>query len=229
MFLLPMMQEMEYDRGHYKNPNSKKAENYIYVQEGDKILKFNVGFPYFEVLKNLEKYINQKNIYDYTVITHKELEENNIPTSVLSYLGKFRLEGNFRRTDNYLAPKDYDHLFMWLCEKSEERNLFSNDLKNIYKMTKLAFEDGEYEYQETMKDIVDSIEFSFIESYKVDYNQLSNKINELENSGNKKKLEKLEWIFRTAKENKKYLKYLGLHDMFLESAGINKQNQKVKS
>ena len=27
MFLLPMMQEMTYDGGYYKNPSPKKAEN----------------------------------------------------------------------------------------------------------------------------------------------------------------------------------------------------------
>lgn len=228
MILLPMMQEMTYVGGHYKDPSNKKTKDYIYLQEENKILKFDVGFSYFEVLRILERYINYRDINDYTIITHKELEENNIPTGVLPYLGKFRLEGNFRRTNNYLAPKESDHLFLWLCEKLEERTLFSQDLECLYKTAKLAFEDGEEEQLQIIKDLIEKVGLAFIESYTVDYNELSNKINELENKGDKSKLNELKWIIETAKENKKYLKSLGLYDKFLERAGLNKQNQKIK-
>ena len=226
--LLPLIQDIELSGEAPKRRANTNIKNYIYLQEGNKILKFYVDLSYWEILKILEKHINNKNINDYTIITQQEVEKNNIPFNVIPYLGNFRLEGNFRRTDNYLVPKDSDHLFLWLCEKIEERDLFNQDLECLYKIAKIAFEDGENEQLKTIKEITHSTTISFIERYTIDYNELANKINELKSKSDKSKLEKLEWIFKTAKENKKYLKSFGLYDKFIEVAGLTKQNQKVK-
>lgn len=228
MMLLPLIQDFEFISDESKNENKKKSiYNYIYLKQGNKLLKFDVWCSYSEILKILEKYTNEKPAADYRIMTHKEVIKNNIPFNVIPYLGKFRLQGNYMKTDNYLVPKEENYLFSWLCDRCDEITVVNRDLEILYNIAKLNYIDEDYETLKIIKRIIGTIKLNLVGSYTINSEQIEDVKKLIKEEKDNTKLQQLKWILKSSKENKKYIKAFGLEDKFLEVAVLNKQ--KVKS
>jgi len=222
--VLPLLMDMETDGYSKTNEKESNIRDYIYLEDDGKILKYSVGFGWMDILKLLERYINNHNITDLYIVSEEQANKNYLPLNVIPYVGRFKLDGSFKKTNNYLAPKT-SRMLLWLCKKNKDQEVLSEDLNSLFILAKEAYTNHDKEKLSFMKDIVNNMKYSFIDG-NLDVKQIEELI---KYEKNEKKLAELKWILETSRLNKKYLRSFGLEDKFIEISTLHKQNQKVKS
>ncbi len=83
-----------------------------------------------DVVNVLEKYIDSQKTFDRVIMSEKSLKNTKIPLKFLYYLGKYTLEDNLFKTNNYLVPKQTPFLDV-ITEKYWDGIVDTIDLYNL--------------------------------------------------------------------------------------------------
>ena len=196
----------------------------------NELLKFKVELDHMDVVDVLEKYIDAQKSFDNVILSEKDAKESGVPLKFLYYLGKYRLEDNFIKTKNYLAPKQT--LFLQLITQKYTDNIV--DSKDLYNLSKVMFETIVEEDDDTKKLISDlfiNANVELIEKIELAEEELNSTINNVRTLLNNNRqcqdvLSKLKCILDNSKLNKDYIINLGLQSKF--NSVIKKEKQKVK-
>lgn len=209
-----------------------KNKEYIYVQKDNQLLKFFVKTEHMNITDTLEQYLNNSSLYNFEVLSEKDIKDK-FPLKLVRSVGKYKLEGNLLKTNNYLVPP-VTELTNILNEKYKENNSFvtfsSKDLHKL-NLIKEAFRLDERIFElQLIENLLSSFEVELKGIYDISEKELETYIDNITKligfDENKTTLSKLRWILVSASHNEEYITGLGIEDKFDKT--INKGNQKVK-
>lgn len=216
------------------NTNNKEEYNYIYLEHDGKIYKFKINFVHTSVGYAIEKCIKDMSVYDFILVKEDYAKCFQTPLNFLPYMGKFKLNNSFLKTKNYLYPR-FNPLLHFLSEKYSDSNITNKDLSKLYDIKKDSLKLGKNNQLEIIKQLCFATQFELVEEYDFN-NKVGNKILEKFENINvnddfKIILKKLKWILSSSYNNKRYIKELGLEEIFIQIIEENnkKQIQKVKA
>lgn len=232
MFLLPIIQDIEIWRESDNESKRKKIYDYIYLINGNELLKFEIELNHMDVVNVLEKYIDSQKTFDKSVMSEKELKDTKIPLKFLYPLGSYRLENNLFKTKNYLVPKKTPFLDL-ITKKYWDGIVHSTDLEFFNYIKTDAICDEDDVIPKLIDLLFENVEVELVERLEMNEDELirtmSNIRNLLNNNGDAQVvLSRLKWILEKYKSNMKYITDLGLKDKFNDAIMIERENQKVK-
>lgn len=150
------VERIKLDREINRYTNSFNKGKYIHLLCNNEILKLRISMfveKFFSYLYELKKTVKGKE--DLTeIVSIDKIYDYNFPIQI-ERVGKYRLKGNFRKTENVVIPnpnKQYNNLFYYLCE------LYDEEIKKC--KDRVSFIDTDLillKYQYTKKDIIDRI------------------------------------------------------------------------
>lgn len=235
MFLLPFIMEYEGPLNSKlvkeKKENTKKLNfyDYIYLMNGNELLKFKVELNHMDVVNALEDYINTQDQYKKVIMSEKEAQKTNIPLKFFYYLGKYKLENNKLKTKNYLVPKQTIFL-EYLTEKYKDEVVSHEDLCNLSELKEDAIEYEEDIELKLIDGLFDNIDIELVDKYVITESEIDNTIINIENLLDNEEaavvLHKLKWMLESANDNKNNIATLGLQEKF--NSAIEKEKVKIK-
>lgn len=234
MFLLPIIMEHSSLEMQDNEENTKKKSfyDYIYLISGNELLKFEIELDHMDVVNVLEKYIDSQKTFDKVIMSEKSLKNTKIPLKFLYYLGKYTLEDNLFKTNNYLVPKQTPFLDV-ITEKYWDGIVDTTDLYNLNCIMIDAQCDEDVATINLISDLFKSAYVELVERFEIDTEELGKTIyfirNLLKNSREcQDVLSKLRWILEKSKSNIEYITKLGLKDKFNNAITQERERQKVK-
>lgn len=234
MFLLPIIMEHSSLEMQDSEENTKKKNfyDYIYLISGNELLKFEIELDHMDVVNVLEKYIDSQKTFDKVIMSEKSLKNTKIPLKFLYYLGKYTLEDNLFKTNNYLVPKQTPFLDV-ITEKYWDGIVDTTDLYNLNCIMIDAQCDEDVATINLISDLFKSANVELVESFEMNIEEVENTINNirtlLQNSTEcQNVLKKLDWILKKSKSNIEYITKLGLKDKFNDAIMQERERQKVK-
>ena len=185
-----------------------------------------------DVVNVLEKYIDSQKTFDKVIMSEKSLKNTKIPLKFLYYLGKYTLEDNLFKTNNYLVPKQTPFLDV-ITEKYWDGIVDTTDLYNLNCIMIDAQCDEDVATINLISDLFKSANVELVESFEMNIEEVENTINNirtlLQNSTEcQNVLKKLDWILKKSKSNIEYITKLGLKDKFNDAIMQERERQKVK-
>lgn len=232
MFLLPIIQDMEI---WVESDNESKRKNfydYIYLISGNELLKFEIELDHMDVVNVLEQYLDSQRTFDKVIKSEKELKGTKIPLKFLYYLGKYTLEDNLFKTNNYLAPKQTPFLEL-ITEKYWDGKVDPTDLDNLSCIKIDAECDEDATTIKLISDLFEKANVELIERFEMNKDELICTISNIRTLLNNSResqdvLSKLRWILEKSKSNMEYITKLGIKDKFNKAIIEEIERQKVK-
>lgn len=232
MFLVPCLQDIEVCSDEKRI--NKTTKDHIFLEKDGQILKFKVSIPHLDITNAIETYLNNSKL-DNCILKSEKYAKLYYPLNLIESVGKFKLEGNWRKTKNYFIPKP-NALTEFLYDKyriyNENVALYIEDLSKLsYFIDIYKEEDKDVELN-----IINTLKSKFIvelvEVYDLDLNQLEIYIENIEKMvGNVKSrttLYKLRNILIFGEQSKVYINELGIENKFIKAIKKDKEKQKVK-
>lgn len=211
-----------------------KIEDHIYLYENETLFKFRVRLEHMDVVNALEKYINNQPQWDYSVLSKKQvLQEIDIPLKFFRNMGKYRLEDNLIKTENYLVPKKTT----FLCILG---NLYNDSILTRAYLSYLGGIKSEANItddvlqNEIINELFQNISIDLINKYDISKEGLIDTIDnikKLDSSSNSEIYDTLtifKWILTSIEENEKNITKLDLKCKFKKLIDETKEKQKVK-
>ena len=175
----------------------------------NKICKFKITF-------------NDMDVYLFEVVDEDSLENKAIAKKFFPYLGKFRLEGRFKSTNNYFAPSKQSELLSLLFSMYKTNILNEKDFEYIAKLYTLSDNDNILNFIKKMfsKANIKLIGECALEELNTHLNFLEIKFSEIRFSDTYISLKR---ILESSKENRESINKLGLNDYFIEAIKRKKE------
>lgn len=203
-------------------------KNYIYLEEGNELYKFEIKFNHMDITNAIEQYINRCRVIDFEVRSEQYLKENAIPKIFFPYLGKFKLEENLKSTKNYFVLNDKSYLYRLLTVMYWDNSFTPEHFEVLYDCYNECCLNKQKNKAEFILDFSSKMNIELKNKYK--FEELKSIISNLENYVPKDELEKSKeqyrWMFESAKKNKSIISGFGLNDKFY--AAINKEQSESK-
>ena len=163
-------------------------------------------------------------VYLFEVVDEDSLENKVIAKKFFPYLGKFRLEGRFKSTNNYFAPSKQSELLSLLFSMYKTNILNEKDFEYIAKLYMLSDNDNILNFIKKMfsKANIKLIGECTLEELNTHLNFLEIKFSEIRFSDTYISLKKL---LESSKENRERINKLGLNDYFMEAIKMKKTEE----
>ena len=218
--------------------NSQKINNnffdYIYLNTGDKLLKFKITIDnYIHLVNVIENYILNMKVDDFSVVDEKQLENmETLPKHFFPYIGKYVDAGDIRKTNHYYVPKTTTllDLFVDLYNKtrnSKELTLSSFDLNNFTDIIKKA---KDYNDVRAIDQLLSYITVELVDEYEFNGEVITLMLPVIRKATGKSILDevinRISFIEDTSKRNVDDITFLNLEDRFIEAT--KEKRQKVK-
>lgn len=225
--LLPLLMEIETDGAMQKKEATSEMniKDYIYIEKNGEILRLKVTFDHMSIVDALEKYIANCNTFNFEVQSEEQAKRNyDLSTKYFPYLGKFRLEDSFFKTDNYYVPEKTE-LLKFLINAYNAKTVTQNLLKDLCVCCEDALSDKEITHQEILDNMILKMSVEVEDSYTMDeIDTTINFVNKFQNEvGLNTTLRKIKWILNQTKDNGKFISELGLQNKIEEAVNTKKK------
>jgi hypothetical protein len=78
----------------------------MFIENDGYVYEVKMTFNHMDVVNVIEQYISLISVYDFEVLSKQDIEKEGMHTKFFPKVGKFRLEGNIKTTDNYFVPEE---------------------------------------------------------------------------------------------------------------------------
>ena len=219
--ILDFIQDLEYGGGVPKY----RIDDTIYLENENEILSFRLKFNHMDIREIILDYIQGVNIYYLKPLDDNSIEsEYKTSVSIFPFIGKFKLEGNFKKTNNYLVPPNTELLRklieFYSCDNNYSNLISHHDLISLNSLYKLSKEQNNTLEESTLKNLFSKIHVQLVE--RLDKTLLENMINS-NNMINKSEYKEMKFILISAKENKQIFEELGLNTKIEEDYTFQKR------
>jgi len=206
-----------------ESSNEVSFYDFIYIRHNDEILGVKITISHMDVVDAIENYIKTEDTYNFRVMSEEEVKLLRIRPSFFPFIGKFRLENNIRKTNNYFVPRKtslleelidlYNDNFLYYVSLNT-LNLVHNELVKKNNKTQLLI----------LKNLCSKFYLELVEKYNIEI--LEKILNNSNNLINRDDLKKMEWMLKTSKENEEIFNSLCLNkkiDCIEEAKTLNKK------
>ena len=195
----------------------QKSKN-IFVEANGKLYEYEIRFNHMNVVDAIESYVKNETIYNFTLVNENQAKIMGTPIKFLPYMGEFKLEGSYKKTNNYLTPIVTCFL-NFLNNKYKDNIITSDDIKILYELKKMYEKDLRTNELEILENLCHGIRVSLINTY--DFNEDIGKkiLLGFENIGTNEEfkivLQKMLELITVSTVNNEYIKGLNLTDELL--------------
>ena len=223
--VLDFIEDLEYGGGVAQN----RIDDSIYLENENEILKLILKFNHMDIREIIVDYIQGVNIYNLKALDDISIEsEYKTNVSFFPFIGKFKLEGNFKKTNNYLVPPNTELLRKLIgfynCNNNFNNSISYHDLNVLNSLYKLSKEQNNILEESTLKNLFSKIHVQLVE--RLDKTLLKNVINS-NNMINKDEYRQIKFLLVSASENKEIFNEFGLINN-IEKQGLINNNKKQK-
>ncbi len=117
-------------------PTPKKyfEDDYVYYKNDNEILKLRLHFNHMDIVDLIEEYVKNDDVYDFEVLSEYSVKKKyNIGVNFFPFVGKYRIEGNLKKTNNYFVPKLTELLALLINLYNNSNNLITyNNFEKLY-------------------------------------------------------------------------------------------------
>ena len=209
-----------------KSDNLKKC---ICVENNNEIYKFKVIFNHMDVVNAIEDYVKIINVYDFEVVSEETLESKGMIKKFFPPLGKFRLEGNSKATNNYFAPPK-TVIFETLFSMYRNDVLTELDFIKLENEYSLAINNQDESVSKFIKNFLDKMNVELLDKYTLE--ELNTSLNCLERLSAESRLSKtyssLKHLLEVSVRNRNRIVTLELSDKFNQIIKNPQANQIIK-
>lgn len=215
-------------------PNKKNE--FIYLDTDKRILKYKANLNHMAITEAMESCICNISIYDFRISDKKHAEMSSVPLKFLPKLGKFKLDENMFKTQNYLVPRSTD--LMLLLNRIGKNcingvcTLTRYDLNKLYEIMIESYNNKNYIEVDIILDLCSKLNIELVAEYDLNKESISKAKQIVEsltfNCETFQTLSELSIIMNSLNTNLDQICKLGLEKKFIEATRIKKQAQKVK-
>lgn len=224
-----------YDYECFEGKHSKKDE-FIYLDTDKRILKYKANLNHMAIADAIERSIANVSVFDYKVLDKKHAELSPVPLKFLPRLGKFKLDENMFKTQNYLVPRSTD-LMLFLNKLGKNcingvSTLTRYDLNKLYDIMMESYNNKNYSDVDIILDLCSKLNIELVDEYNINKESIFKASRIVEaltyNSETFQTLSDLSIIMNSLNTNLDQICKLGLEKKFIKATRIKKQAQKVK-
>lgn len=182
--------------------------HFICIQRYNEILKFKITINHMDVVDAIEDYIKTEDTYNFRVMCEEHVKLlYKIKPSFFPFVGKYRLENDIKKTNNYFVPEKKPLLEELIdlynngvyLDTLNNLNSIKNELKKNNNKTQLLI----------LENLCSKFSLELVEKYNVE--ALEKTLNHSNNLINKDDLNKMKWILKTSQENEAIFNNLNLN------------------
>ena len=199
----------------------------------NEIYKFKITTNPQDIDYLIEEYINGLDIYIFESTDANSLDNNEkeLVEKFFPYLGKFRLNGRFKSTNNYFYPIGGNEMVNVLFSMYKTNILKESDFKYMEKLYSLSKDSSILSF---IKKIFSVANIELTGKCTVD--ELNNHLNYLERFFSDIRLSyaydtyiSMKNLLESSKENREKINNLGLNEYFMEAINNKKENESEKT
>ena len=182
--------------------------NFIYIRQDNEILNFKITINHMDVVDAIEDYIKTADTYSFKVMSEEHVKLlYKLRPSFFPNIGKFRLDNNTKKTNNYFVPEKKPLL-------EELIDLYNNGvylgtLNNLNSIKNELIKKNNKTQLLILNKLCSKFSLELVEKYNIE--ALEKTLNYSNNLINKEDLNKMKWILKTSKENEVIFNTLGLN------------------
>lgn len=226
---------MFFDYECFEGKRNKKDE-FIYLDTNKRILKYTTSLNHMAIANAIESCMANVSVYDYKMTDKKHAELSSVPLKFLPKLGKFKLNDNVFKTQNYLVPRSTAVLkFLNKLHKNCINGvctLTRYDFNKLYELVLESFNNRNYVEADIIIDLCNQLNIELVGEYDLNKEEISKAKKTVEdltfNNETFQTLSELSIIMNSLNTSLNQICKLGLEKKFIEAARIKKQAQKVK-
>lgn len=206
--------------------NDHKNET-IFIENDNYIYEIKITFKHMDIVNAIEKYIGMINTYTFEVKSEDSIVNKGMSKKYFPYVGKFRLNGNLKATNNYFVPIHNELLnVLFLTHKND--TLIENSLRYIDAV--YVSYDSNGNILEYLKNFLKKMQIEILNKYSVE--ELNCSLNGLMKIGNteiRKTYSTIKQLLEDSIKNKEIINRLELNDKFIDAIKAKEKDEECDS
>lgn len=195
----------------------------IFIENNNYVYEIKMTFKHMNIVNAIEKYIGMINTYTFEVKSEDAIVSKGMSKKYFPYVGKFRLNGNLKATNNYFVPIHNELLnVLFLTYKND--TLIENSLRYIDAV--YVSYDINNNILEFLKNLVSKIQIEILNKYSVeDLNYSLDGLIKISNPQISEAYSSLKKILEDSIKNKEIINRLGLSDKFVDAIKVKEKDE----
>lgn len=194
--------------------------NFIYIRYNNEILNFKITINHMDVVDAIEDYIKTADTYNFKVMSEEHVKLlYKLRPSFFPSIGKFRLDNNIKKTNNYFVP-DKTPLLEELIDLYNDNLVYLGTLNHLNSIKNELVKKKNRIQLLILRELCSKFSLELVEKYNIEV--LEKILNCSNNLININDLNKMNWILKSSKKNEAIFKSLGL-DKKIECAKEEKK------
>ena len=182
--------------------------NFIYIRQDNEILNFKITINHMDVVDAIEDYIKTADTYSFKVMSEEHVKLlYKLRPSFFPSIGKFRLDNNIKKTNNYFVP-DKTPLLEELIDLYNDNLVYLGTLNHLNSIKNELVKKKNRIQLLILRELCSKFSLELVEKYNIE--ALEKTLNYSNNLINISDLNKMKWILKTSKENEEIFSSLGL-------------------
>lgn len=207
----------------------KDNKTSIFVENDGWIYELKMTFNHMDIVNSIEEYISDINIYNFEVKSEEMILEEGMVKKFFPYVGKFKIDGSRKVTNNYFVPS-YSELLNILFLLYKDPVLLENSFDYIDTLYTLGTQANAPKTTEFIKRFLEKMDIEILKQYSVEELSYSLdcliKIDDIEIS---KTYSSLKQLLEVSTKNMERINRLGLNDKFIDAIKVKQLDEEFRS
>ena len=183
--------------------------NFIYIRYKNEILNLKITINHMDVVDAIEDYIKTADTYNFKVMSEEHVKLlYKMRPSFFPSIGKFRLDNNIKKTNNYFVP-DKTPLLEELIDLYNDNLVYLGTLNHLNSIKNELVKKKNRIQLLILRELCSKFSLELVEKYNIE--ALEKTLNYSNNLINISDLNKMKWILKTSKENEEIFSSLDLY------------------
>lgn len=206
----------------------KDKKTSIFVENDGWIYELKMTFDHMDIVNAIEEHISDINIYNFEVKSEDMILEEGMIKKFFPYVGKFKIDGSRKVTNNYFVPI-YSELLNILFLLYKDAVLLENSFSYIDRLYTIGTQANAPRTTEFIKRFLEKMEIEILNKYSIEELSYSLdcliKIDDIEIS---KTFSSLKQLLETSTKNKERINNLGLNDKFIDAIKVKEKDEEYE-
>jgi len=200
----------------------------IFIEYDGSIYELKMTFNHMDIVNAIEEHIGEISIYNFEVKSEEKILEEGMIKKFFPYVGKFKIDGSRKVTNNYFVPV-YSELLNILFLLYKDAVLLENSFSYIDRLYTIGTQANAPRTTEFIKRFLKKMEIEILNKYSIEELSYSLdcliKIDDIEIS---KTFSSLKQLLETSTKNKERINNLGLNDKFIDAIKVKQKDEEYE-
>lgn len=189
----------------------------IFIENDNFVYEVKFTFNHMDIVNAIEEYISDINVYNFEVKSEEMILEEGMVKKFFPYVGKFKIDGSRKVTNNYFVPI-CSELLNILFLLYNDAVLLENSFSYIDRLYTLGIQTEASKTTEFIKKFLSNMQIDIVNKYSVE--ELSYSLDcliKIEGIEISKTYSSLKQLLEASNINKERINRLGLNDKFIDA------------